>query len=164
MRRAAIGVAAALVGGLVIGWAWPGRPPETVPAVSGGPRQADVPELGAGTREAVRFLEDFMQANAPPPPPPAEVAPAPPAPPPPDIAVVFRGQLVALVRDQTTGKLEVLASEPGSGGRQTRRIRVGEVFSDGWRLVGLTPTSATLRKGRLTRAVPFYGPVGERVE
>lgn len=83
--------------------------------------------------------------------PPAP-SPPPPPPPPPDVSVVFRRQLVAVV-SEPDGALSVLVNGP----QGRRKLRLGDVFQDDWRLVGLTRDAAVLRQGERSRRIPFFG-------
>lgn len=104
---------------------------------------------GEGTTEAVRLLKAF-QSDPPPPPPPPAPPPPPPPPPPPDVAVIFGQAVRGVSRDPQSGEITVLLDG-------ARRLGVGGVFADGWRVKEISGTSVTLAKGRETRVVRLYG-------
>lgn len=149
---------------LAVGWAAPGLPPPPISVASRPHAQALIalPRPDEATAAAVRDLTGEL-GGAPPAPqgdvdaPPPRAAP-PPSPPPPDVVVSFRRQVTAVI-DQGPGGLAVLMRDSSDEATQSRLLKLGDRFGDGWRLAGLTMDGAVLQKGRELRRVPFYGGV-----
>jgi hypothetical protein len=160
-------VVAACGAAYLVGWWSPDAPipPEVVPTRARPPLEP-LERPNEVTSGSLAYLRDMM------PPPPAPVSTEPPKPkapppkpppppaPPPDIAVVFRQQVTALVRDPENGRLSVLLVEGGGPNRQVTRVGLGDAWRDGWRISALTTTSAVLRKGSEERKVSLYGSTG----
>ena len=126
---------------------WQGKTGETEAIVAGGRLNAPlIGKPGDGAAEAGKY---FAALNAPPPPPPPPPAfKPPPPPPPPDVAVLFRRDLAAVMTGPTGDPRVVLTG--------SRSLRLGEVYRDGWTLASLSPSTATLTKGKERRNVGLF--------
>ena len=142
MRWAPLFVLLIFASVFVLGWQAPGRPEEP-PAVRRGGSSQDMLVLrpGESAAAAVRFLRTLRSDP----------------PPPPDVAVVFKQALRGVERNPATGSLAALVSDPAVPGPQIRSMVVGDQFGDGWRIDEISEIAVTLRKGRETRVVRFYG-------
>lgn len=145
MRRVFLLLAAAVMGGLALGWFTAGLPavsPRAEPDVAvAAPVHAGIAAHAAGER--ISQLSFVL-------PPAVEVAP-PPAPP--DIAILFRRDLTAI--EQTPAGLVVWVVDLNQpNGRRGLKIR--DIYQDGWRVSAITPQSIELRRRREVRHVDVF--------
>lgn len=163
--------ASAALGGLILGWRMP--QPGVAQALPLRPRAASLAArapMPEQTADALSGLAPYLvrpdapasSGGDPDRPPPASATPGgdptpppAPAPPPVDVGKLFRGRLSAVV-DVAAGTPTAVLVEAGGDGPQSRRLRVGEVFLDQWRLASLTTSEAVLRKGREERRVSLF--------
>jgi hypothetical protein len=74
-------------------------------------------------------------------------------PPAPDIAQLFRRDLTAI--EQGSGPAQALIVDYAQpSGR--RRLRVGDIYQDGWRIARIAPQQIELRRRRETRSVAVF--------
>lgn len=129
--------------------------------------QSALPNPNAETLAALDQLGGALAGPPPPRPVPSvdpEGAPRPPPravkpvalPAPPDVGLLFRRQISAVVRRD--GGLGVLLVDSTGETRQTRLLKVGDVYMGSWRLAALTPDEAVLRDGREERRVALFVP------
>jgi hypothetical protein len=144
--------ALAVLAAMAAGWwsAGPGSDAATVQAVRVNPPEVDKP--GWQAMAAARYLA----AHPGQPPKPvvaAKAAPAKPAGPPPlDIAVVFRGDLTALVGSPAAPRLLMASLGP------KHLLRRGSLYGEHWRLASLSGEDVVLKRGSEERRISLFGP------
>jgi hypothetical protein len=143
-------MAAALGGGLVLGWltaVTPRTPTESENAAGASPRHGGVAAGAAGER-----LSALNYAAA------AEVYVEEAPPPPPDVAVLFRRDLTAI--EQTpSGPIAWIVDLNQMAGR--RGLRRGDIYQDGWRVSAIREQVIELRRRREVRRVETFVPPPE---
>ena len=147
MKTLAILFGGVVIGGLALGWALANVP---TPAPSGSRSIAQAVVVRHAGQDAAAVRPRFQALHPPPPPPVVE---QPQAPPPPDVAIVFRRLLTAVEHNPPS----VLVVDYNADGAR-RRIRQGQVFQDGWRLVRIGEQEIVLRRRRETRTIQIFDP------
>ncbi len=122
-------------------------PPPSAPVMAARQSAPSVSRPGWEVRGSALY---FAALHPPPPPPPGPPKPAPP--PEPDIATLFRRDVGAILAGP-----RVLVSSSVGGRRVARSLQAGDIYGQGWRISALSVRSATLRRGRETRLVNFFG-------
>ena len=158
---AAVGALAVFAVALVAGWAAPGLPPAPVLALVHGRSPDPAPPLRRPGGDLI-FARDGLVGELGSDPASNPVVhtrfgrPAgPPPPPPPDVALVFRREASAVVREPGRG-LALQLTQPGQA---SRTIRPGHLFDHRWRLASLTMAEAVLSDGVVQRRISlFAGP------